>query len=41
MKHKFNYRTELGGWVCSCTRYFDSEDELNEHIKLSNKGIVN
>jgi len=33
MKHKLNYRTEYGGWVCSCSRYFDSEVELNKHIE--------
>ena len=36
MKHKFGYRTEYGGWVCTCSRYFDSENELNEHIKNPN-----
>jgi hypothetical protein len=33
MIHKFNYRTKLGGWVCKCQRYFDSEEDLNKHIK--------
>jgi len=39
MKHKFNYKTELGGWVCTCQRYFDSEEELNEHIERRNTGV--
>ena len=33
MKHKFNYKTELGGWVCSCQRYFDNKEQLIRHIK--------
>ena len=36
MKHKFCYRTNLGGWVCMCSRYFDSEKDLNRHIKEEN-----
>ena len=36
MKHELYYRTELGGCVCNCLRYFDNEDELNEHIQWRN-----
>ena len=33
MNHKLKYRTELGGWVCTCQRYFDNESQLEQHIK--------
>jgi hypothetical protein len=32
MNHKLKYRTKLGGWVCTCQRYFDTEEELKQHI---------
>jgi len=32
MKHKFYYKTRFGGWVCKCYRYFDTEEELADHI---------
>jgi hypothetical protein len=31
--HELNYRTPYGGWVCTCSQYFDSKEELDEHIK--------
>jgi len=33
MEHGFSYRTHFGGWVCKCQRYFDDQEELNQHIK--------
>lgn len=39
MYHKFNYRTELGGWVCTCQRYFDNSNELNAHIQIENNKL--
>lgn len=38
MEHGLNYVTELGGWVCKCTRYFDDAQQLDEHIK--NPGVI-
>ena len=32
MIHEFNYRTEFGGLVCTCQRYFDFQEDLQEHI---------
>lgn len=35
--HRLYYRTELGGWVCTCSRYFDTEEQLNAHINGDDK----
>lgn len=32
MIHEFKLRTRYDGWVCTCGRYFDSEEELQDHI---------
>ena len=46
LEHELNYITEYDGYVCKCSRYFDTEAELIRHIdeedaeKLLKKGSL-
>ena len=32
MIHEFELKTKYGGYVCTCGRYFDSQEQLQDHI---------